>query len=130
MESYLHLKPFPEVQQALEALSHLSLSILSNGNPKLLDAVVDNAGLRGIFTHVISADEVKTYKPAPVAYELAVKKDGRRQGQYRFRFRKFLGWRWRQSVWTSDTLDQPRRRSRRRARHRARCYLEIAHRFG
>lgn len=84
MESYLHLKPFPEVQQALEALSHLSLSILSNGNPKMLDAVVDNAGLRGIFTHVISVDEVKTYKPAPVAYELAVKKTGVDKGSIGF----------------------------------------------
>ena len=39
MESYLHLKPFPEVKEAVEALSHLPLSILSNGNPKMLNAV-------------------------------------------------------------------------------------------
>jgi 2-haloacid dehalogenase len=32
MESYLHLDPFPEVKKALKALSHLSLSMLSNGN--------------------------------------------------------------------------------------------------
>jgi 2-haloacid dehalogenase len=103
MESYLYLKPFPEVQQALEALSHLSLSILSNGNPKMLDAVVDNAGLRGIFTHVISADEVKTYKPAPVAYELAVKKTGVDKGSIGFVSANF----WDGAgakVWTSDTF--------------------------
>jgi 2-haloacid dehalogenase len=52
MESYLRLKSFPEVKQALEAFSHLPLSILSNGNPKMLNAVVESAGLQGIFTHM------------------------------------------------------------------------------
>ena len=84
MESYLHLDTFPEVKQAMKALSHLSLSILSNGNPKMLDAVVDNAGLQGIFTYIISVDEVKTYKPAPVVYELAVKKTGVDKGNIGF----------------------------------------------
>ena len=76
MESYLHLDPFPEVKHALKALSHLPLSILSNGSPKMLNAVVESAGLQGIFTHIMSVDEVKTFKPAPVVYELAVKKMG------------------------------------------------------
>jgi 2-haloacid dehalogenase len=76
MEAYLHLDTFPEVKQALKALSHLSLSILSNGSPKMLKAVVESAGLQGIFAHIISVDEVKIFKPAPVVYELAVKKTG------------------------------------------------------
>jgi 2-haloacid dehalogenase len=76
MEFYLHLDPFPEVKQTLEALSHVPLSILSNGNPKMLNAVVASAGLQKNFAHIISVDEVKTYKPAPVVYELAVKKLG------------------------------------------------------
>jgi len=84
MESYLHLDPFPEVKQALKALSHLSLSMLSNGNPKMLNAVVENAGLQGVFTYIISVDEVKTYKPAPVVYELAVQKTGIDKGNIGF----------------------------------------------
>ena len=84
MESYLHLDPFPEVKKALKALSHLSLSMLSNGNPKMLNAVVENAGLQGVFTYIISVDEVKTYKPAPVVYELAVKKTGVDKGSIGF----------------------------------------------
>jgi 2-haloacid dehalogenase len=84
MESYLHLDPFPEVKRALNALSHLSLSVLSNGNPKMLNAVVENAGLQGVFTYIVSVDEVKTYKPAAVGYELAVKKTGLDKGNISF----------------------------------------------
>ena len=84
MESYLHLKSFPEVKQSLEALSHLPLSILSNGNPKMLNAVVESAGLQGIFTHIISVDEVRTYKPAPAVYELVTEKTSVDKGNIGF----------------------------------------------
>ena len=76
MDSYLHLDPFPEVKVALKSLSSYPLAILSNGSPSMLNAVVENAGLRGFFSHVISVDEVKTYKPNPAVYELAVRKLG------------------------------------------------------
>jgi 2-haloacid dehalogenase len=74
MDKYLHLDPFPEVKDALKALSHLPLAILSNGNPMMVNAVVESAGLQSVFSHVISVDEVRIYKPAPAVYELAVKK--------------------------------------------------------
>jgi 2-haloacid dehalogenase len=76
MESYLHLDPFPEVRQALKSLSGRPLAILSNGTLKMLQAVVESAGLRGTFVHIISVDEVRTYKPSPAAYQLAVRKLG------------------------------------------------------
>lgn len=76
MEAYLSLKPFPEVRQTLSVLSEIPKAILSNGNPKMLEDVVKNAGLDGEFSHLISVDEVKIYKPSPAAYELAVKKMG------------------------------------------------------
>ena len=76
MEAYLSLKPFPEVKQTLSALSKIPKAILSNGNPKMLGDVVKNAGLEGAFSQLISADEVKIYKPSPAAYQLAVKKMG------------------------------------------------------
>src|SRR5579862_9456868 len=76
MDAYLHLDPFPEVKQALRSLSGQPLAILSNGTPKMLQSVVESAGLQGIFSRIISVDEVKTYKPNPAVYQLAVKKLG------------------------------------------------------
>jgi 2-haloacid dehalogenase len=70
MESYLHLDIFPEVRPTLAKLSLYKLVILSNGSPKMLAAAVENAGLRGVFTDVISADEVKIYKSSPRVYGL------------------------------------------------------------
>lgn len=76
MDAYLHLKPYPEVRQALSALSNYSLAILSNGSPRMLQAAVKSAGLEGVFSHVISVDEVKIYKPSPQVYQLAPQKTG------------------------------------------------------
>jgi 2-haloacid dehalogenase len=70
MESYLHLDLFPEVKPTLPKLSRHKLAILSNGSPRMLAAAVENAGLKGIFTDVISMDEVKIYKSSPRAYGL------------------------------------------------------------
>jgi 2-haloacid dehalogenase len=75
MESYLHLEIFLEVKPTLAQLSQYKLAILSNGSPKMLAAAVESAGLRDIFTDVISVDqisvgEVKTYKPSARAYAL------------------------------------------------------------
>lgn len=76
MKAYLSLKPFPEVKRTLGALSEIPKAILSNGNPKMLEDVVKNAGLEGAFSQLISVDEVKIYKPSPAAYQLAAKKMG------------------------------------------------------
>ena len=71
MDAYLHLDPYPEAAQALQSLSRYKLAILSNGSPRMLAAVVESAGLKGVFSDVISVDEVKIYKPSPRVYELA-----------------------------------------------------------
>jgi 2-haloacid dehalogenase len=84
MDKYLHLDPFPDVKDALKALSHLPLAILSNGSPLMLNAVVENTGLRGVFGHLISVDEVRIYKPAPAVYQLAVKTIGVEKGNIGF----------------------------------------------
>lgn len=70
MESYLHLEIFSDVRPALAKLSRFKLAILSNGSPRMLSAAVESAGLQGIFTDVISADEVKIYKTSPRVYGL------------------------------------------------------------
>ncbi len=76
MDAYLHLEVYPEVPQALKSLSDYRLVILSNGAPQMLKAVVEHAGLREPFTHIISADEVCIYKPSPRVYQLVPRKIG------------------------------------------------------
>ena len=84
MQAYLTLTPFSEVPAALEALSTLPCAILSNGSPKMLEDVVRNAGLQNRFQHVLSVDEVRTYKPSPVVYQLAETRLGVRREEIGF----------------------------------------------
>ena len=73
MAQYAVLTPFPENRGVLQALQQhgLKLAILSNGNPPMLDSVVDAAGFRGFFDHLLSVDAVRKFKTAPEAYALA-----------------------------------------------------------
>lgn len=76
MDCYLRLDTYPDVAPALSALSPYPLAILSNGSPRMLEALVQNAGLAGSFTQVMSVDEVQIYKPSPQAYALAAQRLG------------------------------------------------------
>jgi 2-haloacid dehalogenase len=72
MEAYLRLTAFPDVRPGLEALKKrgLGLAILSNGEPRMLDAAATNAGVRDLLDDVISVEDVKIYKPSPRVYAL------------------------------------------------------------
>ncbi|HSB34106.1 MAG TPA: haloacid dehalogenase type II [Nitrospirota bacterium] len=72
MDAFLHLALFPDVMPGLTALKKkgLLLSILSNGDPKMLGAVVENGGISGLFDTIISAKEAGIYKPSPRVYML------------------------------------------------------------
>ena len=72
MQEYLHLETYPDVTAGLEALVGQRLAILSNGSPWMLEAVVEHAGLTRTFATLMSADTVRTYKPSPTVYQLAV----------------------------------------------------------
>ncbi len=76
LNEYLVLNPYAEVASALEELKVQRLAILSNGSPDMLNTVVQNADLSGVFTDVISVDEVKIYKPSMDVYQLGVVKLG------------------------------------------------------
>jgi 2-haloacid dehalogenase len=72
MGQYAKLPAFPEnlgVLKELKAMG-LRLAILSNGNPEMLDAAVQAAGMGDVFHHVLSVDTVKKFKTAPEAYQL------------------------------------------------------------
>lgn len=73
MDAYMTLAAFPDVKPGLEQLKSmgLRLAILSNGEPEMLRSAARSAGLVELLETVISADEVKTFKPSPLVYELA-----------------------------------------------------------
>ncbi len=72
MGQYARLQSFPEVRSVLETLRarELKLSILSNGNPQMLNAAVGAAGLSDQIDAVLSVDAVRKFKTAPEAYQL------------------------------------------------------------
>ena len=73
MEAYLSLAAFPDVKPGLEALKKqaVKLAILSNGEPKMLEAAAKSAGIRDLLDDVISVEEVKIFKVSPRVYNLA-----------------------------------------------------------
>ncbi len=72
MEAYLSLAVFPDVMPGLVALKNkgLHLAILSNGEPKMLEAAVKNGGLSSLLDGIFSVEEVGIYKPSPQVYNL------------------------------------------------------------
>jgi 2-haloacid dehalogenase len=72
MDAYLGLTAFPDVKPGLEALKKkgVRLAILSNGEPTMLQAVAQSAGITGLLDAIISVEDVKTFKPAPQVYKL------------------------------------------------------------
>ena len=73
MDAYLNLTVFPDVSPGLAALKKLGLrlAILSNGEPKMLEVAAKNAGIDTVLDAIISADELKVFKPSPRVYRLA-----------------------------------------------------------
>ncbi len=92
MEAYLGFKAWPDVPEALESLKSASirLAFLSNTTPKILDAGIKNSGLGGIFDHVLSTDKIRTYKPDPRAYQMAIDAFGLKMEE--ILFVAFAGW--------------------------------------
>src|SRR4029453_7113532 len=76
MEAYLSLAAFPDVKPGLEALKKqgVKLAILSNGEPKMLEAAAKSAGIRDVLDEIISVEEVKIFKTSNRVYWLATKR--------------------------------------------------------
>lgn len=79
-EAKLNLDPFPDSKRGLEELKAkddgIIIAILSNGEAVKTDKLLSNVGLRQYFDYVISAEDVKKYKPFPEPYIMASKKLG------------------------------------------------------
>ncbi len=69
---------FDDVTAGIERITDngYEVYILSNGNPEMLDHLVEAANLGDIITDTISADEVETYKPDPRIYRHAADRTG------------------------------------------------------
>jgi 2-haloacid dehalogenase len=78
LQAYLSLAAFPDVKPGLEALGRLGLrlAVLSNGEPKMLEAAAQSAGILGLLDRIISVEEVKVFKPSPRVYGLAPERLG------------------------------------------------------
>jgi len=72
MGAYLALDPFPEVPAMLDRLrgAGIRCAILSNGNPAMLEPMVEASGLADRFEAVLSVDAARVFKVDPRTYAL------------------------------------------------------------
>ena len=78
MAQYRQLPAFPENLDVLRDLKARGIitGILSNGDPAMLQAAVESAGLAGVLDHVLSVDALRKYKTHPAAYALGEQATG------------------------------------------------------
>ena len=92
MDAHLKLKAWPDVAPALRALrdAGVRMAFLSNLTPAMLDAVITNSGLDGLFEAHLSTDKIRAFKPDPRAYQMAV--DAFKLQREEIAFAAFAGW--------------------------------------
>jgi 2-haloacid dehalogenase len=92
MNAYSELKTWPDVPQALKSLkaAGIRLVFLSNFSRRMLEAGIRNSGLDGMFEQLLTTDEVRQFKPAPRAYQMAV--DALSLKREAIAFAAFAGW--------------------------------------
>lgn len=73
MSAYLQLEPWPDVLPALQTLQErgVRLALLSNFTATMMTSCIKASGLESQFEFQLSTDEVRTFKPDPIAYALA-----------------------------------------------------------
>ena len=78
MDAYLTLEAFPDVRPGLEALRArgVRLAILSNGEPRMLEAAARSAGIDTLLDTIISVEEVRIFKVSPRVYNLGPERLG------------------------------------------------------
>jgi 2-haloacid dehalogenase len=74
IDAYSRLEPWPDTRTALLTWkqSGIRLAPLTNYSPPMLEQLLDNAKLSGVFDALISTDAARTFKPHPRAYQLGV----------------------------------------------------------
>jgi 2-haloacid dehalogenase len=86
MKEYTVLSLFSENKAVLVKLksSGAKLGILTNGNREMIDAVLLSAGLEDMFDHVLTSDQVGTFKTSSAMYDLAPQAFGVTKGEILF----------------------------------------------
>jgi 2-haloacid dehalogenase len=86
MTLYLTLATFPEVPDVLRRLKQggMRTAILSNGSPRMLEAIVAGNNLGALLDAVLSVDEAGVYKTHPKVYQLTVDRLGVPAGRIAF----------------------------------------------
>jgi 2-haloacid dehalogenase len=99
MGAYRNLEVWPDVQDVLPKLRALgiSLGILSNMTGGALESGLARANLSSLFSHVLSTDRVKSYKPSRAAYQLGLQSLGLERDQ--ILFVAYAGWDVAGAVW-------------------------------
>ena len=79
------LPPHPEVAESLSRLhdAGLRLATLTNSTQQVAEAQMENSGLRDYFEQLLSADAVRSLKPAPEPYRMAAQTLGVDVGEIR-----------------------------------------------
>ena len=92
MQTYLELKAWPDAEPALRQLcdAGVRMAFLSNLTAPMLDAVIRNSGLEGLFEAHLSTDRVQAFKPDARAYRMGVDAFGLRKEE--IVFAAFAGW--------------------------------------
>ena len=74
LQAYSDLVVWPDAPTALRSLKEagVRLAFLSNMTARSLEAGIARAGLGDVFEHVLSTDDIRTYKPHPRAYRMAM----------------------------------------------------------
>jgi 2-haloacid dehalogenase len=72
------LPPHPEVREQLQRLHDAGLRMvaLTNSTLQVAETQLTNAGLRDLFEHVFSAEQVQRLKPSPEPYRMTAEKTG------------------------------------------------------
>ncbi|WP_224270817.1 haloacid dehalogenase type II [Haloprofundus salinisoli] len=75
---YHELDVFDDVRDGIERLRDggYDCYVVSNGNPEMLDSMVAHAGIGDLLEDTISADEIRTFKPAADLYRHAAGRAG------------------------------------------------------
>lgn len=92
MAPYADLAVWPDVAETLPMIERLGvrLGILSNLTSSMLESGLAKARLRSLFSHVLSTDGIRSYKPARLAYQLGVNALGLERSE--ILFVAFAGW--------------------------------------
>jgi len=75
---YHELDVFEDVRDGIERLRDAGYDcyVVSNGDPAMLDSLVEHAGIEDVIEDTVSADEIRTFKPAADLYRHAAGRTG------------------------------------------------------